>query len=198
MTECQNFVQTVTPNRHTLQLPIPMNNALAAASDVSIVRATSFQSAVQVSQQQQNHRNKSAPHALAQTQLSSCPAGPMERTTSNRSKLKNKHVQFGRQYSIGSTEDLEGKRISQVMATKRNMQKEQWRAEQRLCGVDVDGSPCFSDSDDDGFGSEGDFPRGRGRTQTLDNTFDFENEDTSDRPYEYGCRRPRARSEPIF
>jgi len=114
-----------------------------------------------------------------------------------------RHVQWGKHHSIGSQEDLEGKLVTQVIESRRRRKSEQWREEQRQCGVE----PDTEDTDNDGDGDDGEesrdgsddvpaprrrarssqdldgfdideveevLPRGRCRSQTLDAIFSDE------------------------
>lgn len=87
-----------------------------------------------------------------------------------------RHVQWGKHHSIGSQEDLEGKLVTQVIEARRRRKSEQWREEQRQCGVE----PDTEDTDNDEDGDEGDgeesrdgsddiaAPRGARSSQDLD------------------------------
>lgn len=233
-----------TTQRHTIQLPVPESVAVAYPVNTTIIRPQSVVAApskitivkrsalrvraggvTTVPRQQQTQRKNSAPPVLAQMRRSSKPmVGRVQREncvgtplTSFNFKPPERHVQFGKHYSIGSQEDTQGKFITQVLAAKRKKEIERWREEQRQCGVDFetnsneDGddpappdrrvSSNLEDSDSD---SVEEVPRGRARSSTLSSSADFggsldqDSADSSDEPPEQRCRRPRARSEPIF
>lgn len=158
---------------------------------------------------QQNLRKSSAPpptehRRSSQNNCRAAAAGQKKGSTGAVGfsfRPPQRHVQWGKHYSIGSQEDVEGKLVSQVLAARRHRKSEQWREEQRRCGVEPDtedtdngedgdeddSEESHDGSDDiaapqcrarssqdlDGFdiGEIEVLPRGRCRSQTLDAIF---------------------------